>query len=95
MKIIIDSCDAKCENGLKGVGVTAQKIKLVISRFGPTKCSALLKISEIILTCHKALQKVFKFCATNNNCFHICDKKKVLHLKCLITFVVKCYNIHV
>ena len=37
VKRIIDSRDAKCENGLKkGGGVTAEKIELVASRFGTT-----------------------------------------------------------
>ena len=58
MKTAIDKRDANYENDLRGGGVTAQKIVLVISRFGPTLCSVLLKLSEIILTFpHKNLRR--------------------------------------
>ena len=48
------------------------------------ECSALLEMSEIILTCHNPhpTQKVFKFrVATNNNCFHIGGKNVTIYIK--------------
>ena len=58
----------------KGMGVTAQKIEPVISRFGPIESLAFLKTSEKILMCHNPSESFQISRRTNNNCFRICDK---------------------
>ena len=45
---------------MRVTGLTAQKIELVLSEFGPTSCSQ-LKMSEIILMCHNPLRKFSNF----------------------------------